>query len=375
MMNGTRPDFYVAVASDLHLGNTRNNALEIANNLRAAFPDNVETAKLHMICIAGDVFDKLLSLSNEDVHEIDFWFAYMLRLCKKHNIMFRILDGTKSHDWYQSRRVETLNKIMGCDCDLKYVRDLSIEYIPKFDINILYVPDEWNTTTERTLTQVKDLLRAKGLDQVDYAMMHGQFEYQLPAHIEAQKHSSSEYLKIVRELIFIGHVHKHSRYDRIIAQGSFDRLTHGEEEPKGHVRAYCRPSGEHDIVFIENKNAKRFVTVNCVGLDANSTLLKIEDSVKDLPDGSHIRLEADTDNPVLGNMEAIVRSYSRFSWKTLGREQKTEKDKEDEDEESGAAAVTFTQDNLGQLLMERLVKKDATNEMLLFADLVLTEVL
>lgn len=375
MMNGNKPDFYVAVASDLHLGNVRNTASEIIVNLRAAFPDNVETAKLHMICIAGDAFDKLLSLSNEAVHDIDLYFAYMLRLCKKHDIMFRILDGTKSHDWYQSQRVETLNEIMGIGCDLKYVRELSIEYIPKFDINILYVPDEWNTTTERTLSQVKDLLRAKGLDQVDYAMMHGQFEYQLPAHIEAQKHSSSEYLKIVRELIFIGHVHKHSRYDRIIAQGSFDRLTHGEEEAKGHVRAYCRPNGEHDIVFVETKNAKRFVTVNCVGLDAAETLVKIDESVKDLPDNSHVRIEADTDNPVLGNMEAIVRNYSRFVWKTLGRELKEEKPEEMEDENGGIIVGTFTCDNLGQLIVERLVAKGATSDMLHFIDLVLTEVL
>ena len=75
-----------------------------------------------------------------------------------------------------------------------------------------------------------------GLTKVDYAVMHGQFDYQLPKHITGMpRHDSQKYLDIVKHYIFIGHIHTHSVYDRIIAQGSFDRLTHGQEEPKGYV--------------------------------------------------------------------------------------------------------------------------------------------
>jgi len=374
MTTGPKPNLYIAVASDIHLGDTRNTAPEIIANLNAAFPDNEETGKLDMIVLAGDVFDKLLFLSNEHVHDIDLWFARMLRLCKKWGILLRILDGTKSHDWYQSRRVETINEIMGIDCDLKYVRDLSIEYIPRFDINVLYVPDEWQPSTERTLAQVHELMRAKGLEKVDYAFMHGQFEYQLPAHIEAQKHSSFEYLKIVRELIFIGHVHTHSRYDRIVAQGSFDRMGHNEEEPKGHVRALIRPDGDRDVTFIENVGAKKFVTVRSCGMTLEETLAEIERVTKPLPDNSFVRLEADGSNPLLSNMDAVIRNYSRFSWAKIAREVKEEAEEKIQ-EESSQAATTLTQDNLGQLIMERMVANDATAEMLQFSDEVLTEVL
>lgn len=372
MNNGTMLD--IRVASDLHLFNPRNTAPEIVTNLRAAFPDTPQMSDCDMLVLAGDVFDRSVFMSNEYSHDVDMWIAYMLRLCKKHHIALRVLDGTKSHDWYQSQRFETLNEVMEIGCDVKYIRDLSIEYMPQFDINVLYVPDEWQPSTERTLKQVKDLLRAKGLEQVDYAMMHGQFEYQLPPHIEAQKHSSSEYLKLVRELIFIGHVHKHSRYDRIIAQGSFDRMSHAEEEAKGYVHAQIYPGGRHDITFVENKGAKTFKTVNCLGLTLEETFIKVEAEVKDLRDNSFVRVEVDSTNPIVSNMDSIVRMHPRFTWAKLVREEKKEEINQDEPD-TGHVGTTLTRDNLGQLLMERLTAAGATSDMLHFADTVLTEVL
>jgi hypothetical protein len=374
MMNGKKRKLHVAVLSDIHLGDTRNTAPEIIVNLDIALPDNAETASLDMIWLAGDVFDKLLFLSNEHVHDIDLWFSRLLERCAKHNIKLRILDGTKSHDWYQSRRVETIKEIMGNKCDIKYVRDLSIEYIPEFDINILYVPDEWQPSTERTLTQVKDLLRAKGLDKVDYAVMHGQFEYQLPAHVEAQKHSSSEYLKLVRGLITIGHVHTYSRYDRIVAQGSFDRMGHNEEEAKGHIRFTAHPDGTHDVVFVENKGAKKFITIRCKGLTLEETLIKIDLTVGGVPDGAYMRVEADADNPILTNLDSVIRNYTRFTWAKIAREAKAEEE-EILQQQVTAVTASLTQDNLGQLMMEKLAATGATADMLAFSDEVLTEVL
>ena len=77
-------------------------------------------------------------------------------------------------------------------------------------------------------------------------------------------------------LIFIGHVHKSSQYGRIIAQGSFDRLSHGEEDPKGHMRATRKTDGTHDIVFIENKKAKKYITISCLYLPIEDAISKID---------------------------------------------------------------------------------------------------
>lgn len=364
-MNSPSSELRVAVVSDIHLGHRRNTAREICANLRAAFPDNAATAALDIIWLAGDVFDDLLNLSDEDVLEIDMWIASFLRTCKKHDIVVRVLEGTPSHDWKQSTRFTTINDIAEIGADLIHVKDLSIEYVQKHGISVLYVPDEWDASTEKTLSQVHDLLRAKGLDRVDYAIMHGQFEYQLPPFIKAQKHSSDEYLNIVRELIFIGHVHIHSRLDRIIAQGSFDRLSHGEEGPKGHVRATIWPNGDRDVQFVENEGAKRFLTVSCLGLSLEETLEMVDRRVVNLPDDSFVRIEANHDNPIFTNMEILIRRYPLFTWSKLAREpEEDEAEALVEEDTSVFVAITLTKDNLAGMLMQRVAYRGVGGEVL-----------
>ena len=342
----------IAVASDLHLGHAKNRAIDIVRNLRNAFSDNAETGELDIIFLAGDVFDNLLSLPDEDVLEIDLWIADLLRICKKHDILLRVLEGTPSHEWGQSERFETINRITKVHCDLKYIKDLSIEYIEKYDVNILYVPDESDDTTEKTYYRVLKLLKGKGLDYVDIAIMHGQFSYQLPPHAKAQKHVESDYEKIVREHIFIGHIHTHSQYGKIIAQGSFDRLAHGEEEAKGYVRATIRP-GNSEITFVENTNAKKYITIKCYDLTLEETINKIINEVAQLPDHSYVRVEGHNTNLIFSNMEILIRKFPFITWSKLVREEENETITLIEDDNI-FIPITITSDNIVTLLMERL---------------------
>ena len=367
-------DLKIAVVSDIHLGHRRNPTNEIISNLMKAFPDNSETGELDIIFIAGDIFDDLLMLSNEDVWEIKIWVASLLRLCKKHDILLRVLEGTPSHDRGQSEMFPNTNVVANIGADLKYVKEISIEYIQRCDISILYVPDEANITTEKTLSQIQELLTAKGLTQVDYAIMHGQFNYQLPEFIKAQKHDAEEYLKIVKELILIGHVHEYSRYDRIIAQGSFDRLSHGQEGPKGHVRVIKRKNGDRDITFVENVTAKKFITVKCDGFNLEDTIDEIDDQVVGLPDESFVRVSANYDNPIFTNMEMLIRRYPLFTWSKLVKEANSN-DAVIVEDETLYSAITLTQDNIGDLLMERMAHTGVSGNVLETARNILKEIL
>lgn len=362
------------VISDIHLGHRRNGTRSIVMNLRDALPDNEETAKLDIIWLAGDVFDDLLQLSDEDIADIDFWIADFLRICKKYNIMVRVLEGTPSHDWKQSQRFVTMNEAAKIHADLKYVTTLSIEYIERLGINVLYVPDEWELTTEKTLGQVHELLKAKGLDQVDYAIMHGQFAHQLPPHVKAPSHDSDAYLSIVKEAIFIGHVHTYSRFKRIIAQGSFDRLSHGEEQPKGHVRFFKRENGDFDLQFHENYGAKRFVTINCLGMDLEQTLEAVDKVVITLPDESFVRVESEASNPIFSNMDLLIRNYPFITFSKLAREDEEEERTVIEDQ-TLFVPIALTRDNLPGLLMERLANNGATDGLLSRSERILKRIL
>lgn len=370
-----KTELNLAVVSDIHLGHKRNPTVEIIHNLKQAFPDNSETAALDILFLAGDVFDQLLSLNEDDIWNIKLWVDHLLRLCKKHNIMLRVLRGTPSHDWEQSEVFTSLNETGQIGCALKYIKELSIEYIEAFDIHVLYIPDEWSDKTETTLELVKELMREKGLQQVDFAIMHGQFEYQLPPIVKAQKHDSKQYLSLVKYLIFIGHVHTFSHYDRIYAEGSFDRLRHNEEEAKGHLRAQVFPDGTYKVKFVETIHAKKFCTIDCAHLNMEETLIRLKVYIEnnEIRDHSYLRIEAEHTHPLFANMEELIRYFPMIHW------EKSEKGKEKEeliliDDNTVYTPITITKENITQLLMDRLNSKPIDPKMLTIAKEILKEV-
>lgn len=348
-------NFKFAVISDIHVGNSRNTSEEIIANLNREFKDDLSFAELDMIVIAGDIFDNLLN--SVDVIVVDVWIARFLSLCKKHNVLLRILKGTPSHDWEQSSRFVYINEeISKIGADLIYFKDLTIWYEERFDMNFLFVPDEWASTTEQTLSQVNDLLKNRGLKQVDYAFMHGTFDFQIADHIKIQKHSSQAYLNIVKHLIFVGHIHNYSNLDRIYAQGSFDRMGHGEEEPKGYLRVTRYPDDHHDVTFIENKGAKRFVTLDYTNLDVESIIDKAKKDTEDLPQGSFVRITAEYKNPIFTNMDVLNREIPHCHWSKNPKDmsQAERLDKELMEDDDIYTPIEIHAGNVKGLLIERL---------------------
>src|SRR5690606_28572868 len=119
---------------------------------------------------------------------------------------------------------------------------------------------------------------------------------------------------VVKRLISIGHVHDKSRYDRIIAQGSFDRLGHGYESPKGHY--VIESIGDTDTAtFVENKDAKIYMTIDCRGLTLEEAMAKI-DTYSHYPVDSYMRIRADSGDAILSALSTIKQKYVGFNWTT-----------------------------------------------------------
>lgn len=374
--SSTFKEFRIASASDLHLGHGKNPPHEMVERLKAAFPRNAETAKLDVIALCGDVYDHLLNLPQESVSVIDEFIIYMLRLCKALDIQLWVLEGTPSHDRGQSARFELLNKMLDINCDLLYADKLSIVWMPKFGINVLFVPDEWTESADKTLEEIHQLMRNQGISKVDYAIMHGQFEFQLPPVVKAQKHSSEAYLKIVDKLIFIGHVHIFNRYDRIIPQGSFDRISHGEEEPKGHVRAIVRASDDYEIQFIETVDAKIFKSVYCRGLDFEHSHEKVLLETQDLPDGTHIRIVADVGNPILQSIATYEKTMPYYFWTGLAKSDEEKSFLEQVEllqSKQEYIPIEIKPDNVQKLIRDSMLAKNVDSEILKLAERKLAE--
>lgn len=353
-MTVSTAELRTATVSDIHLGHPRTETSLIAQNLKDAFPHNAETAMLDVIIFAGDVFDRLLTLPQDEVAIIDDVILYFLKLCARYDILFLVLEGTPSHDRNQSKRFVDINNQYKVGCDLHYVDDLEIRYFEKIDSHILFVPDEWGTA-DAAIAQAKMLMEQYGISQVDYAVMHGQFEHQLPEFIKAQKHSLAEYRAIVSKLIWIGHVHIFSQKENVIAQGSFDRLSHNEEMAKGHVRCKIRSSTDWEVQFVENKGAKIYKTIDCRGLELNESLAKVEETVSSLPDGSRVRVSAEVGNQILQSISHYEKKYSNLIWdmhEKIDKEKKI-KIKKILSEET-FVPVQITQINIEKIVGEKL---------------------
>ena len=361
----------VSCVSDIHLGNRNNKARSIIANLNKYFSNDEHLSKVDLVFLAGDVFDDLLSLSGEDIQHIGSWIARLLRICARHNVMVRVLEGTPSHDRGQSEWFDIINEIhqknSGKKADLKYVKELCIEHIAAFDLHVLYVPDEWCHTTEGTLSEVRELLEKNNLDKVDIACMHGQFSYQLPAHIpNIPRHDENAYLEIVRHLIYIGHIHVHSRSDRIIAQGSFDRISHGEEGPKGFVTSIIHPDGTDETTFVVNETARKYITVTCHYEEVDENLKVIDRAVQDLPQESFVRIEAHYANAILTNLNTLRARWPLLVWSSIARDKDEKKNSQITilQEETLYVPIHIDRHNLSQLVMPRLIASGVSDDIL-----------
>jgi hypothetical protein len=360
--------FYYAVFSDIHFGHNRNPAYRIARNLMAALPDDPDTASLDVIFIAGDLFDNLMMFNDEDIFEVKYFINYLLQLCKKHNIKLRVLEGTPLHDRKQSKYVTMENKIGQIGTDLKYIDTIDIEYMEDLGIHVLYIPDEPPGGSGPALQTVKDLLRARGLEQVDIAVMHGLFRFQIEYVDSSITHDEQEYLKIVKHNISIGHDHTAKSFEQdghgIYVQGSFDRLGHGYETPKGHMRFKWMPDGTWQIRFIENIHAMRFDTLDCTGMSLEETYAFIGDRIGDLPDHSHVRVKAESNHPVFSSMEVLLRMGPLLHWKKEPVRDKAKAIAPVAETETRYVPIRITPDNLASLILEKIASEGASGALL-----------
>ncbi|WP_257291131.1 hypothetical protein [Endozoicomonas sp. ONNA1] len=301
--------------SDVHLGHSRTPTFAIIENLRAVLNED-RLATVDMVVIAGDFYDKLLYYPAPDVALIERWIIDFLRICARLSVKVRVLEGTPKHDRKQNLSFVTLNEAYGFGVDLKYHDVLTIEYMETYDQHWLYIPDEWRSNCDDTWVEVKRLLSEHGLVKVDFAVMHGMFEYQLPAHLNLDTHKSDRYLDIVKFFVFIGHVHQASHYKRILAAGSFDRICQGDEIEKGCWQISVDLRGvNHGISWVKNPNPWTYITFDFSGVEIEDAFKQLK-TMQNQRTGSYIRIVAELGHPIFDNIKLLQEQYTGLIFHT-----------------------------------------------------------
>ena len=90
-------------------------------------------------------------------------------------------------------------------------------------------------------------------------------------------------------------------------------------------------------------------------MSLEETLAEVEAQVIKLPDNSHVRVKASADNPILTNMEALIRMFPMLVWSKKVDEIEAEVVDIVEDL-TEYTPITLTRDNLEGLLLERLIQ-------------------
>lgn len=344
------------VISDVHLGHKRTSTDFIINNLKDFLSIEL-LEKVDILFIAGDFFDRLLTLHTPETYEIITFMQILFNRLHNANTALRVLKGTQSHDYDQNTLFKTVYECVSKDknIDFSYIDTLSIEsYLGKYDI--LYLPDEWRPDSTLVMKDIKNLLKTHKLEKVDLIIMHGMFSFQIPPNLHSPLiHKELEFLDICRYYIHPGHIHVSVNFDRILGQGSFDRLAHNEEQAKG---GYLCEIGEDkcSYEFIENKNAKKYITLTVTNKSVDDVLLRLSKISTKLPAGTYIRLKAKQTDDAITYIKKIQERFINFTITTKVIDKKEETLVETA--KSLYKPITINKDNISILLKDIYSKKE-----------------
>jgi UDP-2,3-diacylglucosamine pyrophosphatase LpxH len=290
--------------SDIHLGirsiDQKEMADALADNLFPALPTT------DILCINGDFFDTLVVFDSHGFDPIYEVILMLFRICQEYRIKLRILQGTFSHDRKQLDRFDTFYRNNHFDFDFRCVRTLDLEEIIVKDraLRFLFVPDDLPYKSSDDVVEViKTKLIERGWHDVDYACMHGFFDFTYPKAISQENtivFKESQF-PFVKKAIDVGHVHQYrvGPNGKAISNGSFDRLTHGDEAPKGFIRVIDYPDS-FKAQFVENKDSAIYNTLCFTDEDTDVIREAINEHIESLKTDRTISLRISITSPEIG---------------------------------------------------------------------------
>ena len=261
-------------SSDHHFGiptvNQEDMAIAFAETIFPLLPS------IDIFFINGDFFDTLVVFDNHGFDPIYDTILNLFSLCDQYKVTLRILQGTWMHDRNQCKRFETFYRNSGYTFNYRFAENIELENIEIKDrsLRVLYVPDDLPfKSSDDILEIIQGKLCDSGWDYVDYACIHGFFDFTFPSGVKQDNvivFKESQF-PFINKLIDVGHVHQHRIKGKVISNGSFDRLCFGDEDPKGCVKVLDYPD-HYTANFIENKNTAVYDTLVFTKEDTTETI-------------------------------------------------------------------------------------------------------
>lgn len=322
-------------------------------------------AELDILFIVGDFFDGLLDMNGQAGWTAGCIIAELIALAKEHMFLIRVVRGTFSHDRMQNQffQIESTPSYIGRDLLVRVFDSISIEHLEELNLDVMYVPDD--LPCDDAMSAVREKLDEYQLKRVDIMLNHGYWGHLLPKgipHEPPNTFHAERFDDLVRGVILNGHVHQPSVYRKVISNGSFERLCHGEEEAKGFfVIYYDTVSGQSTHTFVENIYATVFRTFNCTKWRTEEDVLDEYGAWmtnvlnSDISTSESVFIRIVCDDPLL--LQAVLTFTRQNSTKIILTSKKSSR-KEDEDSEDIQISVSelpmITEANLPEMIAKFL---------------------
>lgn len=317
----------IAFLTDLHTGHSRIKPEILHEELRQIFyPKLMNTDQyphIDILFIGGDFFDTLLDMSCTAGFVAGLIISELQELAKRCGFIIRVIRGTFSHDRHQNQFFSIKHpwtiQQAGADPLVVTYDNIAVEHIKSLNLDVLYIPDDLPDL--HVMDEIKAAMKRAQITKVDFIVSHGYFEHLLPPHMPTKPPNilRQETLKpYVRGCVFNGHVHSASIYNNVISGGSFDRLGHGEEEPKGFYTVQYKPTTSTcTYTFHKNTLAHLFKTIDLSSYDNDVDAMayfigRLETILADNRSLGTIFIRILTNDPIVRQaLQSYVRSNHR----------------------------------------------------------------
>jgi len=252
--------------TDLHLGHPKVPAAVIHAHLEEFLYPQL-TDDVDFLILGGDFFHGMITFDSNAGLVANTIIQELRLLAHQHQFLIRGIRGTFTHDRNQTLQMliapqDRVPKIHGRP--LINIHDqIAVErYDWLNNLSMVFLPD---IVVDNMLETAKVVIRRNGLDRVDLVVHHGFCTCLLPKGVplhEDNVYTCADYRTIAHGPVLNGHVHTPQIHEQIVSGGSFDRLKHDEEEPKGFfVVTYDTRTHQATYDFKTNDKATPFHTI------------------------------------------------------------------------------------------------------------------
>lgn len=271
----TTSTFKITAIGDLHFGNPKLKSEELYTKLcKHLYPELVDT---QLLLLTGDTYDQLTTVNSSANRYVLKFIQDIYSMSHSTGMQIRVLHGTYSHDRDQ---ISIFDNVALPYTRAKVVDKITAEELSDFNnksdkkLRILYIPDNLPYKHSSEVTDhISSVYKFLGWDKADIILGHGSFDYALGCnsdHLPECTYTIEQIKPYVNSdgLVIMGHIHRPSHRANIYYCGSFDRMVHGEEEPKGFYTFTYQ--NKWISKFHENTDAYKFITITPEGDDIDT---------------------------------------------------------------------------------------------------------